>query len=381
MTPRATRTDRPAGLLDLAGFGRLLTVLRNEGYTVIGPTVDNGAVSYREIQNIDDLPAGWGSRQDAGHYRLEKRRDSALFGYVSGVQSWKRYLFPPSRTLWRAEKTVDGFAVHQPAEPAPQYAFLGVRACEIAGMELQDRVFLHGEQPDPDYTARRDAALVIAVQCTEAGETCFCASMQTGPAATGGYDLALTELIDEDRHVFLVKIGSQRGEAIALGLPLLKARDSDRKAAAEGVAYAAASMGRRLETDGLKDLIQANQEHGYWQTVGERCLACTNCTAVCPTCFCHTTEDALALDGQSSERRQRWDSCFSLDFSHLHSGPVRQSVDARYRQWLSHKLAHWVDQFGDFGCVGCGRCIAWCPAGIDITAEASALRQAVEREA
>lgn len=381
MTPRATRTDRPAGLLDLAGFGRLLTVLRNEGYTVIGPTVDNGAVSYREIQNIDDLPAGWGSRQDAGHYRLEKRRDSALFGYVSGVQSWKRYLFPPSRTLWRAEKTVDGFAVHQPAEPAPQYAFLGVRACEIAGMELQDRVFLHGEQPDPDYTARRDAALVIAVQCTEAGETCFCASMQTGPAATGGYDLALTELIDEDRHVFLVEIGSQRGEAIALGLPLLKARDSDRKAAAEGVAYAAASMGRRLETDGLKDLIQANQEHGYWQTVGERCLACTNCTAVCPTCFCHTTEDALALDGQSSERRQRWDSCFSLDFSHLHSGPVRQSVDARYRQWLSHKLAHWVDQFGDFGCVGCGRCIAWCPAGIDITAEASALRQAVEREA
>ena len=263
MTPRATRTDRPAGLLDLAGFGRLLTVLRNEGYTVIGPTVDNGAVSYREIQNIDDLPAGWGSRQDAGHYRLEKRRDSALFGYVSGVQSWKRYLFPPSRTLWRAEKTVDGFAVHQPAEPAPQYAFLGVRACEIAGMELQDRVFLHGEQPDPDYTARRDAALVIAVQCTEAGETCFCASMQTGPAATGGYDLALTELIDEDRHVFLVEIDSQRGEAIALGLPLLKARNSDRKAAAEGVAYAAASMGRRLETDGLKDLIQANQEHGY----------------------------------------------------------------------------------------------------------------------
>ncbi len=382
MSPRALRTDRPAGLLDLLGFGRLITVLRSEGYTVIGPTVDNGAVSYCEVRSIDDLPAGWGSRQDAGQYRLERRQDAALFGYVSGIQSWKRYLFPPSRTLWRAEKTVDGsFTVQQQDEPVPRFAFLGARACEIAGMELQDRVFMHGERPDPDYTARRDAALVIAVQCTEAGDTCFCTSMQTGPAAVNGYDLALTEMIDEGRHVFLVEIGSQRGEAVATRLPLLKARDCDRESAAEGIESAAASMGRHLETDSLKELIQENQEHSYWQSVGERCLACTNCTAVCPTCFCHTTGDAVALDGQSSERQQRWDSCFSLDFSHLHSGPVRQSVDARYRQWMSHKLAHWVDQFGDFGCVGCGRCIAWCPAGIDITDEARALRHAVEGEA
>jgi len=380
MGSRVARSEKPLGLLDLDGLGRLVSVLRDSGHKVIGPTVEGGAVVYGEIAGAADLPAGWRSRQDAGSYRLERRADAARFGYVAAVESWKRHLFRPSRTLWQAEAREGGFAIRQPDEPAPKMAFLGVRACEIAGMELQDRVFLAGDRPDPDYTARREAAFVVAVQCTEAGETCFCASMGTGPGVQSGYDLALTELIGEGRHVFLVEAGSDRGAAIARHLPLSPASEDDRAEAKAGTAAAACSMGRRLETEGLKDLIQANQDHPHWQQVAERCLACTNCTAVCPTCFCHTTEDAVALDGQSAERRQRWDSCFSLDFSHLTHGPVRQSVDARYRQWMSHKLAHWVDQFGDFGCVGCGRCIAWCPAGIDITAEAAALRQAVEGE-
>ncbi|MCA8929006.1 MAG: 4Fe-4S dicluster domain-containing protein [Alphaproteobacteria bacterium] len=374
------RTKRPASLLDRAGLDRLIAVLRGDGYAVIGPVVDGGAVAYREISGIADLPAGWGSRQDAGRYRLERRADDALFGYVSAVESWKRHMFQPSRTLWQAEKTADGFAIHEPEAAAPKLAFLGARACELAAIDLQDRVFVTGSQPDPDYAARRAAAFIIAVHCTEAGETCFCASMNTGPAARDGFDLALTELIDAERHEFLLEIGSERGEAVAARLPLLRAREDDRRAATDGIAAAAAGMGRKLETHGLKDLIQANQDHPHWQAVAERCLACANCTAVCPTCFCHTTEDRVALDGATAERRQRWDSCFSLDFSHLPHGPVRQSVGARYRQWMSHKLAHWVDQFGDFGCVGCGRCIAWCPAGIDITAEAAALRRAVEEE-
>jgi formate hydrogenlyase subunit 6/NADH:ubiquinone oxidoreductase subunit I len=247
-------------------------------------------------------------------------------------------------------------------------------------MELQDRVFIESEHPDPDYTTRREAALLVAMQCTEAGDTCFCTSMDTGPAVSRGFDLKLTELIDGPRHVFLVESGSERGAAIAARLPLDPVEEGDSARAKEMVVQTAARMGRALETKGLKDLIQANQEHAQWQDVAERCLACTNCTAVCPTCFCHTTEDSVSLDGQSAEHRQRWDSCFSLDFSHLTHGAVRQSVSGRYRQWMSHKLAHWVDQFGDFGCVGCGRCIAWCPAGIDITAEAAALRQAIEGE-
>jgi ferredoxin len=94
---------------------------------------------------------------------------------------------------------------------------------------------------------------------------------------------------------------------------------------------------------------------------------------VCPTCFCTTPEDITDVTGEHAERWERWASCFELDFSYLHGGSVRQSGVGRYRHWITHKLSTWYDQFGHSGCVGCGRCIAWCPVGIDITEEAARL--------
>jgi formate hydrogenlyase subunit 6/NADH:ubiquinone oxidoreductase subunit I len=287
-------------------------------------------------------------------------------------------LFRSSRTLWRAKRQGESFVVEQAEAHVPRLAFLGVRACEIAAIALQDKVFLDGPAPDPDYAARRANAFIVAVNCTEAGDTCFCVSMGTGPKVTRGFDLALTELIDAERHDFLVEIGSAAGAAVAQKLPLRPAATADERAAAAGAEHAARTMGRALNTNGLKELLQTHQDHAHWSDVAERCLACANCTAACPTCFCHTTEDVTELNGATAERRQRWDSCFSLDFSHLHGGSARPSVGARYRQWMTHKLAHWVDQYDAFGCVGCGRCITWCPASIDITAEAATLRANVE---
>jgi Fe-S-cluster-containing hydrogenase component 2 len=123
----------------------------------------------------------------------------------------------------------------------------------------------------------------------------------------------------------------------------------------------------------LRTLLIDSRESAHWQDVADRCLTCGNCTMVCPTCFCTTTEDTTDLTGQRTERSQRWASCFELDFSYLHGGSVRVSGESRYRQWITHKLSSWHDQFGNSGCVGCGRCIAWCPTGIDITAEVAAL--------
>ncbi|PQA86570.1 sulfite reductase subunit A [Marinicaulis flavus] len=365
-------------VLSRADFDHLITVLQAEGYDVIGPTVDNGAVVYQEIDNAGALPEGVASRQAAGRYRLEKRADNALFGYIAGAQSWRPYLFQPSRTVWRAEKSGDELSFTEPEEPAPKMAFLGMRACELAAIELQDRVFMNGDAPDPDYAARRSGALFIAVNCGEAGETCFCVSMDTGPKVTRGHDLVLTELIAPDAHDFLVEIETEAGAEIARKLPLRAAEPQEVGRADAILAETAQSMGRALDTNGLKEILQDNQDAPQWGDVAERCLSCANCTLVCPTCFCNTTEDVTALDGESAERRQRWASCFNLDFSYLHGGPVRPSVEARYRQWMTHKLAHWIDQFGDSGCVGCGRCISWCPASIDITEEAAALRRHAE---
>jgi ferredoxin len=354
----------------------LIDALASRGYRVLGPTLRDGAIVYDDVASLADLPAGWTDQQEAGTYRTVRRADDALFGYAVGPQSWKRVLHPPIERLWQARREGDGFAVAAAQEPAPKFAFLGVRACELHAIAIQDRVFLGGPFTDTSYQTRRRDNFIVAVNCGEAGGTCFCVSMNTGPKAQAGFDLALTELLDADRHSFLVEVGSIAGGAVLAALPHQPAAPADIAAADAVVARTASRMGRRLDTDGLKELLQGNPTHPRWDDVAARCLTCANCTMVCPTCFCTTVEDHSDLAGQTAERVRRWGSCFTLDFSYIHGGSVRTQTRSRYRQWMTHKLAGWIDQFGTSGCVGCGRCITWCPVGIDITAEAAAIRSA-----
>jgi sulfhydrogenase subunit beta (sulfur reductase) len=353
----------------------LMAALRRRGFEVIGPTVRDGAIVYDEVSSTGDLPRGVTDEQDGGTYRLRRRDDEALFGYAVGPQSWKRFLHPPEVKLMRAERAADGaLEMTTPADDPPDYAFIGVRSCELHAIAIQDRVMLEGSYPDPFYAARREGAFIVAVNCTVAGGTCFCVSMETGPRADAGYDLALTEVLDENRHVFVCEAGSERGAELLAELPAEPATEADRAAADAGVADAAASQGRVMETAGIKELLYDNLEHPRWDEVSERCLTCGNCTMVCPTCFCTTVEDTSDLTGTTAERTRHWDSCFTMDFSYVHGGSVRPSSKARYRQWMTHKLATWIDQFGTSGCVGCGRCITWCPVAIDITEEVAAIR-------
>ena len=362
-------------LLERSDLQQLLDALRAAGYRTIGPTLRDAAIVYDAIERIDDLPAGWTDRQDGGSYRLERRGDQALFGYAVGPHAWKRFLHEPRLSLWRARRDGAGFRVEAPADEAPRYAFIGVRACELHAIAIQDRVLTGDRYVDPAYRARREGAFLVALNCSEAGGTCFCVSMKTGPGAERGFDLALTEVLDRERHVFVVEIGSERGAQMLAGVARREASAEERAAAEAVVARTAANMGRELEAEGLPGLLLRNLEHPRWDEVAQRCLSCANCTMVCPTCFCTSVEDVTDLSGDSAERVRRWDSCFTTAFSRLHGGSVRASAKSRYRQWMTHKLATWVDQFGSSGCVGCGRCITWCPVGIDLTEEARAIRQ------
>ncbi|HEY0840997.1 MAG TPA: 4Fe-4S dicluster domain-containing protein [Vulgatibacter sp.] len=360
-------------ILPVAGIGGLLQALRQEGYQLVGPTVRDGAIVHAEITGVEDLPVGWTEEQEAGTYRLRRRDDGALFGYSLGPQSWKQLFFVPRLRLFQARRTDGTFVLDTPPPKPPRLALIGARSCDLHAIEVQDRTFLDGPFVDPDYAARREGVFVVAVNCGVAGGTCFCASMKTGPRVTQWFDLALTELLD-GAHRFVVEVGTERGAAVLAKLDSQPANSGDRRKADEVVEKTASSMGRELETEGIKELLYRNLEHPRWDDVAGRCLSCTNCTLACPTCFCASVEDVTELSGDTAERWRRWDSCFTLDHSHVHGGSVRSATRSRYRQWLVHKVASWIDQFGTSGCVGCGRCITWCPVGIDITEEVAAIR-------
>jgi CRP-like cAMP-binding protein len=361
-------------VLDAADLQHLLNNLLNMGYSVVGPTIRDEAIVYGELNSISDLPIGMTDNQDAGTYRLEKREDGAFFGYAVGQHSWKQFLHPPSASLWEAKRKGNGFHLIHGNGEVPKYAFMGVRPCDLHAIEIHDKIFIDGDYKDHIYESIRENALIIVVNCTQPGGTCFCASMDTGPRAKSGFDLALTEILEKDHHYFLVEIGNEAGIEVFKDVPIRPAGEAENQAAEQLTEKAIEKMGRTLDTTNLKDLLYNNYEHGRWDDVAERCLSCGNCTMVCPTCFCNTTEDITDLKGQVAERIRRWDSCFTVDFAFIHGGSTRTSSKSRYRQWLTHKLATWQDQFGTIGCVGCGRCITWCPAGIDITEEVRAIQ-------
>jgi sulfhydrogenase subunit beta (sulfur reductase) len=363
-----------ASIIEPEALEALVGALRERGYRVLGPTVRDGAIVYDDLESAAELPIGWTESQEAATYRLSRREDEARFGYAVGPHSWKQFLLPARVRLWRAKRNGDDTleVEEDPLDQTP-LAFLGVRACELHAIDIQDRVLMGGRYAERDYAARRTDNFVVAVNCFEPGGTCFCVSMSTGPKAEAGYDLALTEILD-GAHRFLVEVGTERGAEVLAQLPRREADDTDRGAAAAAVAGAAEKMGRQVEAGDLRDLLARNLEHPRWDDVAERCLTCGNCTMVCPTCFCTSVEDASDLSGQSAERVRVWDSCYSVDHSYINGGAIRPTGPSRYRQWLTHKFGTWHDQFGTSGCVGCGRCITWCPVGIDVTEELAAIR-------
>jgi ferredoxin len=380
MTSQGTAPESdacPPAFLEPERLDDLIHALRRRGYRTMGPTRRDGAIVYDELESIGDLPVGWTDEQAPGRYRLRKRDDQALFAYASAAQSWKQFLHPPTLRLWRARRTEGGVELVAESEPPPRYAFLGVRACDLEAIRRLDQVMMDGPYVDHAYRAFRREAFIVAVNCCSPAGTCFCVSMRTGPGVTGRADLVLTEVADAGRHFLTVVAGTLQGQEVLDELGPRAATEEERRLADAGVEAASRRMGRSLAVDGLREALAQNPEHPRWDQVSKRCLTCGSCTLSCPTCFCSTVEDVTALRGDVTERRRLWDTCFSLEFSYLHGGSVRMSPRSRYRQWLTHKLSTWHDQFGVAGCVGCGRCITWCPVGIDITEEASVIRQAV----
>lgn len=367
----------PAIQYRLNNLDSLVKVLLEKNYEVIAPVARDDAILYESITSAAQLPQGYIDEQEGGYYRLRKTEAQHYFAFVVGPDSWKRYLFNKEEVLYASTLKDGQLMFSTAAVHAPKRAFLGVRSCELHAIDVQDRVFIDGDYSDPRYKQRRFQSLFIAVNCSRSAATCFCTSLNTGPKAREGFDLALTE-VNENEHFFLLEAGSPEGEKILQALNLPAAEKAEALAAEAAIARAAQQT-RAINTQELKENIYANLENqSFWDDVASRCLNCANCTLVCPTCFCSTVETRTDLPGDNSQQVRHWDSCFNLSHSHIAGGSVRVANFSRYRQWFSHKLASWQDQFDTLGCTGCGRCITWCPVGIDITAEVKRLQATVE---
>ena len=364
----------------------LVEELQRLGFRTIGPTVADGAIVYDEVDSVEQFPIGYVDEQDGGIYRLKKTGD-AWFDWVVGPHSLKNYLFPPRETLVELHRANGSWQVQAHDEPKQPLAVIGVRSCDLHALAIQDRVFIGDQYVDPGYQSRRDGLFAVAINCRRAAATCFCHSMNTGPAVRSNFDLALTER----EHQFVVQVGSQRGGEVlakvrwspcsaneteqAKSIPEQLRRDMEKRHLTDKEDdHQASPHPRHLDTTNIRDLLLDNLEHARWEDVAERCISCANCTMVCPTCFCSSVEEVTDLTGDHVRRERTWGSCFTSEHSYMTSGTVRKSTASRYRQWLTHKLASWIDQFDTSGCVGCGRCITWCPVGIDLTEEVAAIR-------
>jgi ferredoxin len=353
----------------------LIVSLQQAGYQTLGPRVKDEAITYGEVTKAEDLPLGFTSKQEAGNYRLQYSGNSSYFEVTPGPHTWKQFFFPPQSTLYKLTKINGHWNPEVHADPQASLALIGVRPCELAAILVQDRVFLRDGLNDPYYRRRRQSAFILAVECLKPCDTCFCASLGTGPGTATGFDLRFTELED----VFLVKIGSEAGRMILNSLKWQPASAFWVSRAQRELEEARQSMHRSLpDPNKLPELLLNNLEAKIWDDVAKRCMSCANCTQVCPTCFCWDVKDINNLQATVVQRERVWDSCFNPEYSHVFGGNTRTTTRARYRQWLTHKLGSWQQQFGVLGCVGCGRCITWCPAGIDITAEIAALREEVQ---
>ncbi|MBT3313172.1 MAG: 4Fe-4S dicluster domain-containing protein [Anaerolineae bacterium] len=351
-------------------FNTLLSRLTEKGYETIGAKVENETLVYDRISTLEDFPQGYVSEQEAGHFRLTKTNHERYFDYIPGAHSWKQFLFPSRTELFTLRKN-DNWQTELPSEEQPKYAFIGVRGCELSAIQIQDDIFMRDDFTDPIYAKRRQNLFILSINCLHPANACFCTSMQTGPKAGAGFDLSLTELDD----VFLLEVGSEMGRLILNGMPLEAASAFVLQAAQKGLERAARQMTRELDTSDLPELLTLNLNHPHWHEIAERCLSCGSCTQVCPTCFCWDTVDTSDVLGKETKRERVWDSCFNIGYSYQAGGNTRPTIHSRYRQWLSHKLGTWVEQNGTLGCVGCGRCIVWCPAGIDLTEEVPVFRE------
>jgi sulfhydrogenase subunit beta (sulfur reductase) len=240
-----------------------------------------------------------------------------------------------------------------------QRIIFGIRPCDANAITLLDTVFDTEEYRDPYWTAHRSSSTIIGLGCNKPQSTCFCTTVGYGPFNHDGMDALMTEIDDN----YFIEVFSEKGETLFSELPF--ASEEEQEKVKRHQTQVAESMTIAFETENLKHTLDNLFESNFWGEIAESCLGCGVCTFLCPTCFCFDIVDEV----QRNKRVRNWDTCMFRIYSQEASGHNPRPTQAeRTRQRLMHKYSYWLDHIGKIGCTGCGRCVRYCPVGLDIRA-------------
>lgn len=282
------------------------------------------------------------------------------------VKSVKDAFFPQSEGLYTVKKENKKMKIQPEELKEKDFVVFGMRACDVKGMEVLDRVFL-SDPVDSFYAARREHGTIVAMACHEPEETCFCKVFDidcTEPKAD-----AVIWMVEETVYW---KAFTEKGETLTDEVKsLLQEADGSDEQNVESVKVSVRSIIEKLPYMNLSlegwngNALSEKFNSPIWEELYRPCLACGTCTFVCPTCQCYDIKDYTA--GESVSRYRCWDSCMYSDFTMMAHGNNRTSQMQRFRQRFMHKLVYYpANNDGMYSCVGCGRCVAKCPAGLNI---------------
>lgn len=316
-------------------------------YEVVGPVRKGKKYTFEKISSVEEMS----------------------LDYDTTILPPKKLLLPPKEKLF-SFSIEDGVVKIKEEKEERKTVLFAVHPCDVNAILLLDKV-MEKDFLDPYYFGKRRGMVLIAMNCTQPRENCFCTSFDTGPELKVGYDLLLSDLGKK----YLVEVGTEDGEKLVKGAKLRNAKKEDMKEKKKRINIVKRKIRKAIEIENLEKYLKKNFDHEKWGELKEKCLFCGSCTLVCPTCFCYNVTDFNSHTLRTGERIRNWDSCLTLEFAEVAlGGNFRKERDARIKQRIYHKLDYFKEQFDSLGCVGCGRCIDACVMEIDITEVISAIR-------
>lgn len=331
------------GILEKKDMDKFFKKLSEE-CRIVGPVRKGSEFIFREVKTADEL----------------------CLDYISTILPPKKFFHSPRETLFLFTKE-DGFTF-QEAKIEEKIILFGIHPCDVNAILRLDKIFSEDFE-DPYYLGRRKNTIIVALNCIEPRENCFCSSMGTGPYLEKGYDILLTDIGEK----YLVEIGSDVGKSILNGLKLKEARENDFTEKNRRLKIAKGKIKKFVDATNLAEIARANMNNKIWADLAEKgiersfpCLSCGLCSLVCPTCYCYEVYDLIDISLKKGERRRELDSCQLLEYGEVAGGNFRKDRKNRIRHWMMCKFGAAAGGISS-SCVGCGRCIKACPAGIDIT--------------